>query len=89
MEGSKNRWTERVRTGLTDEQLEAALKYELGEMGACSAGDIGITYQGPGLRIWADHGIGSRNNPPTLQGRSTVAFARRTYGESLIPMTNR
>jgi hypothetical protein len=80
MEGSDRRWAERVTRGQTDEQLAEALQYELGAMGGFSRDDIGVTYQGNGLKIWADRCIGSRRNPPILEGNQTVAFARRVYG---------
>ena len=64
------------------EQLEEAIAYELGAFGSHGGDPVGITYQGSGLRIWADRCLGSRNNPPMLQGHDTVAFARRVYGTS-------
>jgi hypothetical protein len=80
MEGAKQRWAERVRTGQTDEQLARALEYEFGQMGGCSRDDIGVTFQGNGLKLWAARCIGSRSQPPILEGQKTVSFARRVYG---------
>ena len=80
MEGADKRWAERVARGLTDEQLEEAIAYELGAFGSHGGDPVGVTYQASGLRIWADHCLGSRNNPPILQGHDTVSFARRVYG---------
>jgi hypothetical protein len=80
MEGADKRWADRVAKGLTDEQLEEAIAYELGAFGSHGGDPVGVTYQGSGLRIWADRCLGSRNNPPILQGHDTVAFARRVYG---------
>lgn len=80
MEGADKRWSERIARGLTDEQLEEAIAYELGAFGSHGGDPVGVTYQGSGLKIWADHCLGSRNNPPILQGHDTVSFARRVYG---------
>lgn len=79
-EGAKERWAKRVKTGLTDEQLGDALKAEFGSFGGSSRDTVGVTFQGDGLRLWADRCIGSRSNPPMLEGRKTIAFARRVYG---------
>ena len=48
------RWKERARTGLTDFQIQAALRYELGIMGGSGGpGQPSLAYQGSGLKIWA------------------------------------
>ena len=80
MEGAKDRWAARVCNGLTDDQLTEALRYELGHMGSSSKDDVGVTYQGNGLKIWADRCIGSTRAKPIIEGRDTVSFARRVYG---------
>jgi hypothetical protein len=80
MEGAPKRWAERVGTGQTDDQLARALEYEFGAMGGCSRHDIGVTYQGNGLKLWADRCIGSRSQPPILEGQATVRLAREVYG---------
>jgi hypothetical protein len=80
VEGAPERWAERVARGQSNEQLARALEYEFGEMGGCSRDNIGVTYQRNGLKIWADHCIGSRSRPPILEGKQTVSFARRVYG---------
>ena len=80
MEGAPRRWAERVRTGLTDEQLAEAIQYELGETGGASGENVGVTYQGRGLKIWADRCVGSRTWPPILEGQATVRLAREVYG---------
>jgi hypothetical protein len=80
VEGAKERWAKRVRDGLTDDQLAEALRYELGHMGSSSKDDVGVTYHGNELKIWADRCIGSTRAKPILEGRDTVTFARRVYG---------
>ena len=64
MEGAKERWAKRVRDGLSDDQLAESLRYELGQMGSSSKDDVGVTYQGNGLKIWADRCIGSTRAKP-------------------------
>jgi hypothetical protein len=79
--GGKDRWAERAATGLTDEELAGALKYEIGSFGGQGGpGMLGISYQGNGLKIWADRGIGSCRRKPVFAGASTVAMARTVYG---------
>jgi len=39
-----------------------------------------VTYQGNGLKIWADHCAGSRSRPPILEGQATLRLAREVYG---------
>ena len=79
--GGKERWAERAATGMTDEALAEALKYEIGIFGGQGGpGMLGISYQGNGLRIWADRGIGSLRRTPILAGAATVAMARMVYG---------
>jgi hypothetical protein len=81
-EGGKQRWMERAATGMSDDELAEALQYEIGIFGGqCGPGQIGITYQGNGLKIWADRSIGrSHDRAPILSGKATVAFARMVYG---------
>lgn len=79
--GGMERWAERAAKGMTDEELSLALKYEIGIFGGqCGPGMLGISYQGNGLRIWADRGIGSHRCRPILAGAATVAMARAVYG---------
>jgi hypothetical protein len=80
MENAPKRWAERVSRGLSDEQLTEALQYELGQFGASSTGNLGLTYQGNGLKIWADHCVGTRSRPPILEGQATLRLAREVYG---------
>lgn len=81
--GAKARWVERAKTGLTDEELEEALKYELGIAGGssgCSARPA-IHYQGAGLRIWADWDWpNSCIDKPILAGKRTIEMARYVFG---------
>lgn len=78
--GAAERWAARVESGLTDEELAEALRYELGIAGGSSGcGSLSVAYQGAGLKIWAGW-AGSPLTPPALEGARTVAFAREYYG---------
>lgn len=78
--GSRARWAARAATGLTDADLAAALKYELGIWGGSRCRDsVKVTYQGAGLKIWATWSYGYPRPAPILEGNRTVAFAREYY----------
>lgn len=81
MEGAKMRWQERAKTGLTDSELEKALRYELGTAGGSGGSDIlNISYQGSGLKIWAGwRYILTSYDVPIFEGKSTIAMARKTF----------
>lgn len=76
------RWKERARQGLTDEQLSEALSYELGMIGGEMSDEISwLEYQGEGLKIWASKGwfISRHRDTPILQGADTIRMAREVY----------
>lgn len=74
---SRARWAERAATGLTDADLAAALKYDLGIWGGSGCRDsVKVTYQGSGLKIWATWSYAHPRPAPILEGNQTVAFAR-------------
>ena len=81
-ERSAQRWAERARSGLTDEELAKALAYEIGIFGSsCGPGELAITYQGAGLKIWAGWEVFNHvTEKPIFEGRSTIAMAREVYG---------
>jgi hypothetical protein len=71
-----------IEAGMTDPELEAALEVSFGIMGgSCGPGRMHVTYQGPGLRIWATWEITSHyGTRPIFAGHATVAMAREVYG---------
>ncbi|MET4131787.1 hypothetical protein ABIE62_000903 [Porphyrobacter sp. MBR-155] len=78
--GAAERWAACVKSGLTDEELAQALRYELGIAGGTGGrGVLCVAYQGAGLKIWAAWDVCSLA-PPVLEGARTVAFAREVYG---------
>jgi hypothetical protein len=81
MEGAPRRWTERVETGLTDEQLSHALEYELGQMGGHWGYEVSVEHEARGLKIWASHGMRNRHKAvPMCAGPATLRLAREVYG---------
>ena len=77
------RWQERARTGLTDEQLAEALRFELGIEGGSSGTDKVPAYcvKGAGLQIWASWDFPSvHQDEPIYKGAATIAKAREVYG---------
>ena len=81
-EGAEERWWERAKQGLTDEQLELALAYELGTAGGSSGRDmLSVEYSRSGLKIWASwESTNSYSDSPVLEGRRTMMLAREVYG---------
>lgn len=79
---SQERWAERARAGLTDAQLEQALKYELGIFGGSGGpNEMDIMYQGAGLKIWAAWDVFNHvKTKPIFQGAATISMAREVYG---------
>lgn len=79
---AKERWAERAERGLCDAELAEALALELGIFGgSCGPGDLWLTFQGAGLKIWISWE--SHNHvtaKPTFQGKRTIAMARHVYG---------
>lgn len=81
-QGAEKRWQERASRGLTDEQLEEALAYELGTAGGSGGRDIlSIEYSRSGLKIWASwDSTNSYRDSPVLEGKRTMMLAREIYG---------
>ena len=79
--GSKERWEKRSEKPMSDEELQEALKYELGTFGGGGCRDsISIAYQGCGLKIWADRDYAnSCIDEPLFQGAQTVKMARLVF----------
>jgi len=80
--GANARWAERAQRGLSDADLAEALAYELGIFGGtCGPGDLWLTFQGAGLKIWISWE--SQNHytaRPCFEGKTTIAMARLVYG---------
>jgi hypothetical protein len=81
-QNAKTRWAERQATGLSDEQLESALKHELEIFGGRCTHDgcPSISYQCAGLKIWAGWGIVNHcQEKPIFEGAATIAMAREIF----------
>jgi len=83
--GSFASWyAEDIDTGMTDDEIEDALKRALGAFGGSgSRGELNVCYTGAGLKIWGgwkwqNHCI----DPPTFSGHETVTYARTFYAIS-------
>ncbi len=76
------RWQQRAADGLTDQDLHDAIRYELGIAGGSSARSDrpDVAYEGSGLRIWIGNHLNPCIDPPTLDGRHTMAMARQVFG---------
>lgn len=83
MQGATERWAERSALGLDDEELAAALAYELGIAGgSCgSSRRPNINYQQAGLKIWVSWASNlPMRDEPVFQGQNTIKTARRVFG---------
>lgn len=71
-----------IKRGMTDEELEIALKQCLGIFGGSGGPDrLSITYQGAGLKIWGGwHTVNHVTEKPLFSGNMTLAIAREIYG---------
>jgi hypothetical protein len=80
--GFPKHFAKEIRAGMTDAALEDALGRTLGIWGGSSGpGELDVSFQGSGLRIWASWGFhNSQQAKPVLSGRATVALAREVYG---------
>lgn len=77
------RWKQRAATGLTDEQLAEALRFEIGIFGGASGPDrMATAHQGAGLKIWASWNgwIDTGKEKPIFAGDATVRMAREVFG---------
>lgn len=76
------RYQKEMEAGMSNEQLEAALKHVLGIFGGSGGPKRpSITFQGSGLKIWgAWHVINHVKEPPLFQGKATINMAREVYG---------
>lgn len=82
MVGAAARWRERAAKGMNDDELAQALAYEIGTFGGSDSPDgISLTWQAAGLKIWISWEIqNTHQQPPTFQGKATLAMARAVYG---------
>lgn len=70
------------KNGMTDEELENALKSALGIFGGSGGpGRPSVSFTGTGLRIWgAWHTVNHIKEKPLFSGKATIAMARQVYG---------
>lgn len=72
---------EKLKSGMTDAELEAALANTLGIFGGSAGpGKPSVSFAGAGLRIWGGwDGVNHVVEKPLFAGRQTIAMARQTY----------
>ncbi|MEL7197919.1 MAG: hypothetical protein AAGL10_06355 [Pseudomonadota bacterium] len=79
--GFAKRFAEEIENGMSDEALEAALHQSLDIFGGSGGpGELHVTFQGSGLKIWASREVHNHvTTKPFCQGASTVKMAREVY----------
>ena len=72
---------EAIKRGMTDEELENALKQHLGIFGGSGGPSrLSVTYQGAGLKIWGGwRTINHVIEKPLFSGKKTIDMAREVY----------
>jgi hypothetical protein len=75
------RYAAAIETGMSDAELDTALKSVLGIFGGSGGPDQpSIAYAGSGLRIWGGwHTVNTVRDRPLFVGKQTIAMARRVY----------
>jgi len=79
--GFADRFAGSIGSGMTDPDLESALKSYLGIFGGSGGPDtIDVAYQGAGLKIWAARSCPNHVlEKPVFEGKATVQMARQVY----------
>jgi hypothetical protein len=77
----KHHFGKRFASGMTDDELTAALQMSLGIFGGSGGpGRMNLTLQGAGLKIWASWGVHNHvTDKPLFAGKATIAMAREVY----------
>jgi hypothetical protein len=85
MAGAEERWAALAERGATDEELTAALRYELGVyFGSSGSGWLNVACSGQPPRVWIDdEHISVYGRKPDYQGASLLALARQLFGIGL------
>ena len=73
---------DKLKSGMTDAELEEALKLVLGEFGGCGGPDTySIIYAAAGLRIWGGwYVVNHVLEKPLFAGKTAITKAREVYG---------
>lgn len=80
--GFERRFAQEISNGMSDADLENALKDCLGIFGgSCGPNQLCVTQQGSCLKIWGSWEIHNHvTKTPLFSGKSTLAMARLAYG---------
>ncbi len=75
------RYSQAIKTGMSDEELATALQKVLGIFGGSGGpGRPLISFAGPSLRIWGGwHIVNHVQEKPLFTGSATIAMARAVY----------
>ena len=75
------RYAEAIKVGMTDEELESALKQYLGIFGGSGGPNrLSVAFQGSGLKIWGGwHTINHVTEKPLFFGKKAIDMAREVY----------
>jgi len=79
--GFAKRYADEIADGMSDKALECALAASLGIFGGSGGpGQLHITFQGSGLKIWASQEIHNHvTAKPIFEGKGTMMMAREVY----------
>ena len=81
MSGAADRWDDRARKPMTDEELKEALAWEIGDCGGGGSPDgPDYHYRSSGLRIWGGWVFPRERDEPLFKDAATMAMARKVYG---------
>ncbi len=80
--GFECHYCNQFQTGMTDQELQAALKEALGIFGGSGGPDrLSVSFKGSDLRIWGGwHVVNHVIEKPLFAGAATIAMARSVYG---------
>jgi len=82
--GFAKRYASEIKTGMSDKALESVLAASLGIFGGSGGpGQLHITFQGSGLKIWVSREIHNHvTAKPIFEGKVTMMMAREIYAIS-------
>lgn len=77
-----HRFGDKIKAGMSDDELAAALDVPLGIFGGSGDPDQpSVAFTGSGLRIWGGwHVVNNQTEKPLFAGKRTIAMAREVYG---------
>lgn len=79
--GFARRYADQIRTGMTNDELAAALADCFGIMGGRGRRGLEVAHQAAGLKVWGSlsGAINLVADPPLCEGENTLARVRAAY----------